>query len=266
MPANGTPVVFIHGLWLHATSWQPWVALFTEAGYTPIAPGWPGEPDTVEGARADPEAVAHLGITAVADHYAAVIATLPAKPIVIGHSFGGLIVQNLLGRDLAAAGVAIDAAPPKGVLNLPVSALRVASIALRNPANRNKALALTAEQFRYGFGNAISAEESAALHEQWTIPSPGRPLFEAGLANFTPHSPATVDTHNAGRGPLLLIAGGKDHTAPESMIKSEAKLYRKSGAVTDYHQFPDRGHSLVLDGGWREIADTALSWLAKQGL
>jgi pimeloyl-ACP methyl ester carboxylesterase len=186
MTTPGVPVVFIHGLWLHASSWGPWQEHFRAAGYTPAAPGWPGEPDTVEESRQQPGRVAGKGIDDVVDHYAQFIKGLGTKPVVIGHSFGGLIVQRLLGQNLAAAGVAIDAAPVKGVLVLPVSALRVASIALRKPANRNASVALTAEQFRYGFGNAIPEREAADLFERWTIPSPGKPLFEAATANFTP--------------------------------------------------------------------------------
>ncbi|TQS46060.1 alpha/beta hydrolase [Cryptosporangium phraense] len=262
----GTPVIFIHGLWLHATSWAPWVELFRENGYDPIAPGWPGEPDTVAEANANPDAVANHGIEDVANHYAAIAEALPVQPVLVGHSFGGLLVQNLLGRNLANAAVAIDAAPIKGVLNLPFSALRVASVALKNPANNHRAVALTPEEFHYGFGNAIPEEESAELYKQWAIPSPGKPLFEAATANFVPHSPAAVDTKNEDRGPLLLIAGGKDHTVPESVVKAEAKLYRKSNAVTDYIQFDDRGHSLTLDHGWRQVAESALAWLRAQGL
>jgi pimeloyl-ACP methyl ester carboxylesterase len=261
-----TPVVFIHGLWLHATSWAPWMEFFRAAGYEPIAPGWPGEPDTVAAANENPDAVAGHGLDDISGHYAKIVEGLPAKPILIGHSFGGLLVQNLLARDLGVAGVAIDAAPIKGVLSLPVSALRVAGIALKNPANRNRSVALTQEEFHYGFGNALTEEESAALWTQWAIPSPGRPLFEAALANFVPHSPAAVDTRNPDRGPLLLTAGGKDHTVPEAVTKSEAKLYRKSTAETDYIEFPDRGHSLTIDHGWQEVAETSLTWLREHGL
>jgi pimeloyl-ACP methyl ester carboxylesterase len=263
---SGTPVVFIHGLWLHATSWAPWVELFREAGYDPIAPGWPGEPDTVAEANANPDAVAGFGLTEVAEHYAKIIASLPARPILVGHSFGGLLVQNLLGQDLAVAGVAIDAAPIKGVLSLPISSLRVAGIALKNPANQHKGVALTAEEFHYGFGNALPDEESAELYAKWAIPSPGKPLFQAAAANFVPHSAAAVDTKNETRGPLLLTAGGKDHTVPEAITKSEAKIYRKSPAVTDYVEFPEKGHSLTIDHGWQEVAQTALTWLKAQGL
>ena len=264
--AEGTPVVFVHGLWLHADSWGLWVEKFREAGYAPITPGWPGDSATVEETRKQPDRVAGHGIADVVEQYAQIVRGLATKPIVIGHSFGGLVVQRLLGDNLAAAAVAIDPAPIKGVIYLPLSALRVASIALRNPANKKRAVALTAEQFRYGFGNAISATESAELYERWTIPSPGKPLFEAASANFAPHSPAKVNTGNATRGPLLLTAGGRDHTVPKAITKSTLKLYRKSTAVTDYKEFPDRGHSLALDSGWQDVADAALAWLKDHSL
>jgi pimeloyl-ACP methyl ester carboxylesterase len=261
-----TPVVFVHGLWLHADSWGAWADLFREAGYDPIAPGWPGDSATVAETRSNAGAVAGYGIDDVVDHYAKAISGLGAKPIAIGHSFGGLVVQRLLGQDLTAAAVAIDPAPIKSVLNLPLSALKVASIALRNPANKKRAVALTDQQFRYGFGNALSATESAELFERWTIPSPGKPLFEAAFANFMPHSPAKVNTANATRGPLLITAGGKDHTVPAAISRSTLKLYRKSSAVTELKEFPDRGHSLALDSGWREVADAVLDWLRAQSL
>ncbi|MFC7647302.1 esterase/lipase family protein [Streptosporangium lutulentum] len=183
-----TPVIFIHGLWLHATSWNPWAELFREAGYEPLAPGWPGDSDTVEESRANPESIADHGIDDVVEHYTKIIEGLAVKPILIGHSFGGMIAQKLLGRDLAAAAVAIDAAQIKGVLPLPLSALRSAFPVFKNPGNRHRAVSLTAEQFRYAFGNAISAEESDALFERWAIPAPGKPLFEAAAASFDPHS------------------------------------------------------------------------------
>jgi non-heme chloroperoxidase len=262
----GRPVVFVHGLWLHATSWDPWVDLFREAGYAPTAPGWPGDSDTVEETRRDPSQVADKGIDDVVDHYAQIIRGLDAPPIVIGHSFGGLIAQRLLGQDLAAAGVAIDPAPIQGVLVLPVSALRVASIALRKPANRREAISLTADQFRYGFGNALPAQESNDLYERWNIPSPGKPLFEAALANFTPHSPAKVNTGNRDRGPLLITAGGQDHTVPVAISTATRRQYHKSPAVTDLRDFADRGHSLTIDHGWREVAEYVLTWLKQRGM
>src|SRR6266704_2775123 len=255
----GGPVVFVHGLWLHASSWGSWAEVFRESGYEPLTPGWPGIPDTAEEARNNPGRVAGKGIDEIVEHYAQIISGLDARPVVVGHSFGGLIAQRLLGQDLAAAAVAIDAAPIKGVIYLPPSALRVAGIALRNPANRNRAVSLTPQQFRYGFGNALPAPESAALYERWAIPSPGRPLFEAAAANLVPRSAAKVDTGNKTRGPLLLIAGGRDHTVPAAITRSTRKLYHKSPAVTDFREFPDRGHSLTIDNGWHEIAQEALT-------
>jgi non-heme chloroperoxidase len=257
-----TPVVFVHGLWLHPDSWAPWVAHFRDAGYEPVAPGWPGDAGTVADTRAHPERLAGKGLDEIVGHHAKVIGGLGARPVVVGHSFGGLIAQRLLAEGHAAAAVAIDAAPFRGVLLLPPSALRVASVALRNPANRGRAVTLTREQFRYGFGNAIPPEESDELHDRWSIPGPGRPLFQAATANVLPGTAAKVDTR-AQRGPLLLIAGGKDHTVPASVTRATHKLYRRSPAVTDLEEFPDRGHSLTIDSGWREVADTALAWLGK---
>jgi non-heme chloroperoxidase len=266
MSQPGGPVLFVHGLWLHPTSWAVWEDFFRDAGHSPTAPGWPGVSDTVEETRNNPEKVAGKGIEDVVQHYARIIRDMESPPIVIGHSFGGLIAQRLLGQSLAAAAVAIDAAPIKGVLNLPPSALKVASIALRKPANRRGAVSLTAEEFRYGFGNAVPAKESAELYERWAVPSPGRPLFEDALANFTPGSPAKVDTRNKERGPLLLIAGGKDHTVPAAVTTSTRKLYHKSPAITDFKEFSDRGHSLTIDHGCMEIAQYALDWLKQRAL
>ena len=261
-----TPVLFIHGLWLHASSWNPWIDLFRDAGYEPQAPGWPGDGDTVEASRANPEAIGDHGIDDVVTHFAAVIERLPSPPILIGHSFGGMIAQKLLGQDKGLAAIAIDAAQIKGVLPVPLSALRATLPVFRNPANRHRAVSLTAEQFRFAFANAVSEQESKQLYERWTIPAPGKPLFEAALANFDPHSPAKVATDNQTRGPLLLIASGKDHTVPESVTRATLKQYRHSEAVTDIVTFPDRAHSLTVDSGWREVADSCLAWLKEQSL
>ena len=262
----GTPVLFIHGLWLHATSWDAWLTRFRTEGYEPAAPGWPGDGPTVEASRHDPEAIGDHGIDDVVAHFAAVIEELPEPPILIGHSFGGMVAQKLLGQDRARAAIAIDAAQIKGVLPVPLSALRATLPVFKNPANKHRAVSLTAEQFRFAFGNAVSREESDLLFERWTIPAPGRPLFEAASANFNPHSPAKVDTGNQKRGPLLLIASGKDHTVPESVTRATLNQYRHSEAVTDLRTFPDRGHSLVVDSGWSDIATACLAWLKEQSL
>ena len=261
-----TPVLFIHGLWLHASSWGMWAERFEAAGYETRAPGWPGDGQTVEACRQDPDAIGDHGIDDVVAHFAAIIDTLPQAPILIGHSFGGMIAQKLLGQDRAAAAVAIDAAQIKGVLPVPLSALRATLPVFKNPANRHRAVSLTAEQFRFAFANAVSEQESDELFDRWTIPAPGRPLFEAAAANFNPHSPAKVDTDNQGRGPLLLIASGRDNTVPESVTRSTLKQYRHSTAVTDIITFPDRGHSLTIDAGWPEVAETSLRWLKEHSL
>lgn len=260
-----TPVVFIHGLWLHASSWQPWIDKFRAAGYNPIAPNWPGESDSIEQTRANPDAVANHGIDEVADHFEDIIKTLPAKPIIIGHSFGGLLAEKLLGRNVGIAAVAIDPAQIKGVLPLPLSQLRSALPALGNPANLHRAVSLDEKEFRYGFGNALPEAESAELFAKWTIPSPAKPLFQAAVANFSLHSEAKVDTGNEVRGPLLLISGTADHTVPDVTTRSTLKQYRKSGAVTELQQFEGRGHSLTIDHGWADVADAILAWLKDKG-
>ena len=251
---------------VHATSWATSASLFGNAGYEPIAPGWPGDPDTVEAARANPEALANHGISEVTGHYAKIIEQLPARPILVGHSFGGMIAEKLLGEGYGTGAIAIDAAQIKGVLPLPLSSLHSTLPVFKNPANKHKAVTLTAEQFRYSFGNAISEEESNELYQRWAIPAPGRPLFEAAAANFELHSPDKVNTRNENRGPLLLVMGGRDHTVPEAITKATLKLYRHSRATTELTEFPGRGHSLTIDSGWRAVADQCLAWLDEQGL
>jgi pimeloyl-ACP methyl ester carboxylesterase len=265
MPDKAHPVVFIHGLWLHPSSWQAWESMFAEAGYRVLSPGWPGDRETVELARANPESVADHGIDDVVEHFASVIGELDASPVLIGHSFGGMIAEKLLGQDRAAAAIAIDAAQIKGVLPLPLSSLRATLPVFKNPANRHRAVMLTAEQFRYSFGNTLTEAESDKLYEQWVVPSPGKPLFEAAVANFSLHSPDQVNTRNPDRGPLLLIMGGQDHTVPEAITKSTLKQYRYSPAVTELMEFADRGHSLTIDAGWTEVAQACLSWLDGKG-
>jgi non-heme chloroperoxidase len=261
-----TPVVFIHGLWIHSQAWTSWIELYEQAGYAPAAPGWPGEAADVGQTRAFPDRLAGIGIDDITEHYAGLIDRLPAPPVVIGHSFGGLIAQKLLGQGRARAAVAIDPAQIKGVKPLPLAQLRSGFPVLGNPRNSRRAVSLTPKQFRYGFGNAISEDESRELYERWTIPGPGRPLFEAAAANFKSRSPAKVDTGNRTRGPLLFVSGGKDHTVPHVVTRAAHRRYKDSPAITDLELFPDRGHSLVLDHGWHEIAEFTRDWLARQGV
>lgn len=257
-----TNVVFIHGLWVPATAWQPWVDKFAAEGHVAIAPAWPGEAATVAETRANPDAQAGFGIDAVTDHFAEALTGFDTPPVVIGHSFGGLIAQKLLAQGKAAAAVAIDPAPIKGVKPLPLAQLRSAFPVLGNPLNKGRAKGLTREQWRFAFGNALTAEESDALWEQLAIPSPGKPLFEAATANFAPNSPAKVDTANDTRGPLLITGGTVDHTVPLVSTKAAHRLYAKSAAITDFHEFEGRGHSLTIDSGWEDVANTTLAWLA----
>ena len=265
MAAPNPPVVFIHGLWLHATSWQPWIELFQSAGYPACAPGWPGEAGTVAETRAHPQRQAGTGIADVVRHYAQIIEAAGIRPILVGHSFGGMIAQHLLGQGLAVAAIAIDPAPIRGVRAIRPSQLRAGFPVLANPANKNRSVCLTAAQFRYAFGNAVSAREAAQLYETWCIPAPGRPLFEAVLANIIPHSAAQVDTRNCARGPLLLISGLRDRAIPDAVTCAAFSQYRHSTAVTELKRIAGRGHSLTIDSGWREVAGPALRWLNALG-
>lgn len=261
MPAPGTPVVFIRGMFLHATSWGDWAELFRAAGYDPVAPGWPGESGTVAETRQQPARMAGVGIDDIVAHYARIIRSLGTRPIVVGHSTGALVAQRLLSQDLAAAAVALQPPPIKGVTSFSLSTVPVGVPLLRNPAHRRRAISVTPRQFRYSHGNALPAGESDRLYRQWAIPSPGRPVFELVFANLSRRSPATVDTTRATRGPLLMIAGGKDHSAPPAAVKATVARYLRSPSVTDYQEFSDRGHSMPVDGGWREVADAVLGWL-----
>jgi non-heme chloroperoxidase len=262
--ANATglqPVVFVHGLWLLPSSWDRWMKLFEDAGFTALAPGWPDDPDTVEEANANPEPFAHKTVGGVADHFDQVIRGLKRKPAIIGHSFGGLLAQILAGRGLSAATVAIDPAPFRGVLPLPFSALKSAFPVLRNPANRNRAVPLTYEQFRYGFANAVSEEEAKVLYKNFAVPASGAPLFQAATANLNPWTEAKVDTDSELRGPLLIISGEKDHTVPWAIANASYKQQQENIGVTEIIEMKDRGHALTIDNGWRQVADTALGFI-----
>jgi len=258
-----TPVVFVHGLWLLPSSWDRWAALFEEAGYAAVTAGWPDDPQTVEEAKAHPQVFARKSIGQIADHVEELIRKLDRKPIVIGHSFGGLLTQILAGRGLSAASVAIDPAPFRGVLPLPISALRVASVVVGNPANYNRAVPLTYEQFRYGFANVVSEAEARELYEEFAVPASGLPLFQASAANLNPWTEAKVDTENPGRGPMLLISGEKDHTVPHSITHASYQLQSRNEGVTEFTEVENRGHSLTIDSGWREVADTALGFVKR---
>src|SRR5438067_5752950 len=257
------PVMFIHGLWLLPSSWDRWMTVFEEAGYTTVNPGWPDDPETVEEANAHPEVFAHKSVGQVADHYAQVIGSLHKKPTIIGHSFGGLLVQMLAGRGLSAATVAIDPGPFRGVLPLPFSALKSAWPVLGNPANLNRAIPLTFEQFRFGFANAVSEEEARELYETFAVPASGAPLFQAATANLNPWTEAKVDTVNPDRGPLLILSGEKDNTVPWAIANASFKQQKKNRGFTEIVEMKNRGHALVVDSGWREVADTALAFIRR---
>jgi non-heme chloroperoxidase len=264
--ANATrrrPVVFVHGLWLLPSSWDRWAAVFEEAGFTALTPGWPDDPDTVAEANAKPDVFAHKTIGQVADHFAEIVAALKIKPAIIGHSFGGLLAQILAGRGLAVATVAIDPAPFRGVLPLPISALKSSWPVLGNPANRNRAVPLTFDQFRFGFANAVSEEEAHQLYETFAVPGSGAPIFQAATANIIPWTEAKVDLENPARGPLLLISGEKDHTVPWAIAHASFELQKRNVGVTDIIEMPNRGHALTIDHGWREVADTALDFVRR---
>ena len=257
------PVVFIHGLWLLPSSWDRWATVFEEAGYTPLTPGWPDDPKTVDEAKAHPEVFAHKTVKQVADHFCDVIRKLTRKPAVIGHSFGGLLTQIIAGRGLAAASVAIDPAPFRGVLPLPISALKSSAPVLGNPANRNRAVPLTYEQFRYAFANAVTDDEAKELYETYAVPASGAPLFQAAAANLNPWTEARVDTRNPDRGPLLIISGEKDHTVPWAIANASYKRQQRNEGVTEIVEMPNRGHALTIDSGWRDVADTALAFIKR---
>jgi pimeloyl-ACP methyl ester carboxylesterase len=265
--ANATglrPVVFIHGLWLLPSSWNRWAERFEEAGFTALTPGWPDDPATVEEANANPDVFAGKTVGQVADHYAAIIRGLEQRPAVIGHSFGGLLTQIVAGRGLAAVSVVIDSAPFRGVLPLPITALRSAAPVLHNPANRHKAVPLTFEQFRYGFANAVSEEEAEQLYKEFAVPASGAPLFQAATANLNPWTEAKADFTNPERGPMLVVSGQKDNTAPHAIVEAIYNQQKKNEHhPTEFVELANRGHALTIDSGWREVADTSLHFIRR---
>jgi pimeloyl-ACP methyl ester carboxylesterase len=258
-----TPIVLIHGLWLLPSSWDNWVDYFEQEGYAGLTPDWPDDPETVEEARANPDVLAKKTLKQVADHTAEVIGRLQKKPAVMGHSTGGLLAQLIADRGLSAATVAIDPGPFRGVLPLPVSTLRVSAPILRNPLNRSKAITLTLDQFKYGWGNALSDEEAKQLYETYHVAAPAVALMQMANANVNPWTEAKLDPKNPERGPLLIIDGEKDHTVPWAIANASYKRQRHNESVTEIKAIPNRGHSLTIDSGWREVAQTALDFVKR---
>jgi pimeloyl-ACP methyl ester carboxylesterase len=261
--SGATPVVFVHGLWLLPSSWDRWVTLFEEAGYVGVTPGWPDDPETVAEARKHPEVFAGKGIAEIADYEEAIIRRLDRAPVIIGHSFGGLLTMILAGRGLAAASVAISPAPFRGVLPLPFSALRTASVALRNPANWNRAVPLTYEQFRYSFANAVGEDEAKELYLGYSVPGAGEPLFQAASANVNPWSEAKVDSTTPNRGPMLIVSADSDHTVPWAIANAAYKKQKRNRSVTEIVKMSGRGHTLTIDAGWREVAGKVLEFVKR---
>jgi pimeloyl-ACP methyl ester carboxylesterase len=258
-----TPIVFIHGLWLLPSSWDNWARLSEEAGYAAVTPSWPDDPETVEEARANPDVLAKKSLGQVADHTAEVIGKLDKKPAVMGHSTGGLLAQIIADRGLSAATVAIDPGPFRGVLPLPISALRSAAPVLLNPLNRGRAVTLTFDQFKYGWATGVSDEEAKQLYDTYHVAAPGVALMQMANANLNPFTEAKLDPKNPERGPLLIIDGEKDHTVPWAIANASYKRQRRNTSVTEIKQMPGRGHSLTIDSGWREVAETALEFVKR---
>jgi pimeloyl-ACP methyl ester carboxylesterase len=260
---TATPVVFIHGLWLLPSSWDAWATLFEEAGYVALTPDWPDDPPTVAGARAEPEVLAKKTLKQVADHTTEIITALDRKPVVIGHSTGGLLAQMLAGRGLSAVTVAIDPGVFRGVLPLPGSVLKGVGPFLVNPRTRGRAITLTFDQFKYGWANALDENEAKSLYDTFHVAGSGVSLVQMGNANLNPWTEAKVDTKNPDRGPLLIIDGEKDHTVPWAIANAAYKRQRRNPGVTEIVKMENRGHSLTIDHGWREVAETALAFVKR---
>jgi non-heme chloroperoxidase len=261
--SGNTPVVFIHGLWLLPSSWANWADLFRQAGYAPLTPDWPDDPETVEAARANPDVLAKKTLKQVAHHTTDIISALDKKPAVMGHSTGGLLAQMIAGWGLSAVTVAIDPGVFRGVLPLPASVLKGVGPFLIDPRTRSRAITLTLDQFKYGWANALDEEEARTLYDTFHVAGSGIALVQMGNANLNPWTEAKVNTHNAARGPLLIIDGEKDHTVPWAIANAAYKRQRGNRAVTEIVKIPNRGHSLTIDHGWREVADTALDFVKR---
>lgn len=259
-------IVLIHGLWMTPLSWEHWVERYSSRGYDVLAPAWPGMDGDIEALRADPSSFEHLGIEEIVDHYDGTVRGLDTPPIIIGHSFGGAFTEILLDRGLGSAGVAIDAAAVKGITKLPFSTLKSAFPVFKNPANTRRAVALTFEEFQYAFANTMTDEDARLAYDRYAVPGPGRVLWQGAFANFNPRAATKVDFRNDDRAPLVLIAGGSDHIVAAAVDESTAKHYRKSKAVTEYKEFPDRSHFAIGQDGWEEVADYALDWAVEHAV
>jgi pimeloyl-ACP methyl ester carboxylesterase len=251
-------IMLIHGLWMTPRSWENWISHYEQAGYTVLAPAYPGLEVEVEALREDPTPIEALTIESTVDHYATIIQELDTPPIIMGHSFGGAMVQLLLDRGLGSSGVAIHSVATKGVKVLPLAEIKAGWPVLSHPSNRHKAVGFTPKQFRYAFANVCTEEQSQAAYDRYHVPAPGRFVFDGALANFRPHAPTEVDYKKEDRAPLLFIAGGEDHLAPAAVNRSNAHHY-KSGVV-EFEEFPGRCHYTVGEDGWEEVADFALDW------
>jgi non-heme chloroperoxidase len=264
--ANGSgrqPVMFVHGLWLLSSSWDRWRGLFEDFGYATVAPGWPDDPDTIAEARANPDAFAHKMVRAVTDHYLEAVQQLTIKPAIVGHSFGGLIVQKLAGEEAASVTVTIDPAPGRGVLPLPVTALKAGAPVLGNPANARRSVTLTFEEFLYGWANNLEELEAKQLYEDFHVAASGVPIFQAAVANLNPFSETKVNYTAEKRGPLLVVSGEKDHTVPHAISHAAFKKHSKNVSVTEFVEMPGRGHSLTIDHGWQAVAQTSLDFIRR---
>ncbi|MEU7576269.1 alpha/beta hydrolase [Streptomyces sp. NPDC041068] len=258
-----TPAVFVHGLWMLASSWDHWLPHFEAAGFAPVALTWPDEPATVTEARERPEAIAGKTVGQVADHLGGLIGTLERKPVVIGHSVGGMLTQILAGHGLSAASVAIDPAPFRGVLAFPLSTVRSLIPMIANPRNRKRAKPLTYAQFRYAYANAVSEEEAKAIYERYAVPAPCAPPMQAAMANFNPRTEAKADCRTPQRGPLLIISGGQDNAVPWALANGAYKRQKPNSSVTEIIELHGRDHALTLDSRWKEVADVSLTFLRR---
>ncbi|MER6066790.1 alpha/beta fold hydrolase [Streptomyces sp. NPDC001792] len=265
---NRTPVVFIHGAWLHALSWESWAERFASRGFLAFTPGWPGESLTVGEMRTSSEGLADVGLDLLTDHYAKIVDSFDIAPVIIGHSVGGLIAQHLIGANIGQAAVAIAPALVNDIaLSAPFAGLRLPGHgAASAPSASDPLVSLSAEQFHRFFANTVTEEESARLFDRYVVPTPRRLLTDLGCTGSARSQRAVADVGNADRGPLLLISGQEDLLVPDAATRAAYKQYGDSLAATDLKQFADRGHSLIIDNGWRFVADYVLGWLADHGL